>query len=930
MRNIYFRLLVAILACFAQLSAVQATEVNLQQAREKAKTFILQRISEGYNKSGRRSASQLQMQAVETGQPLVYAFNANGGGYVLVSGDDCAPDILGFGDSGSFDPDDIPEGMRYLLSVYQEQITQLKEQGQRAAPIADLGEKIAPLVTSRWGQRAPYNYLCPTHVNTKKKSKPRELSLTGCPATAMAQVMYYYKYPAAMNEYPAPYTNSKYNMMEKCPEKGLTLDWGLMMDYYGDRGNPTGTEDQQMAVAKLMAYCGYNSCMSYSPYASGAWDSAVRVALINNFNYDAEMKQVYRGDYVYADWIKMMYSELKDKRPIIYTGFSSTGGHTFVCDGYSHEDFFHFNWGWYGSSDNYYRMALCNPSSLHEGGGSDTQGYSGRQDALIGIKPATTPGKVAPKLQSNFSWHGKRSVTRSDENEDFNLTRTISQNIYNNANITDPVSFGYVVTDASGKVVSEKKPISSAYSNLSLKNGRFYEYWRKVLKLGDGLGDGQYRMEFLVKYGEGEWEPVMKQSSNGVTFVIKGNTLTYDCRPDYLDVEVSTEVFNDDEKVYQVNAKLKNTSTTETFKSFITVKTIKGTSPASSQKQFVEVGPGESWQGSLIYNLEKGGYSNVVLFSEELGSPIGEGRAIDYGQKNKNASLQIVKSSLTDDVKDGVLKADDSYSCTVTVKNAGTEEFYGYLKVTDESDEPDEEDDDDDDSDGDLVRLKPGATHTMNLTLSRDEYEHVVTVGYIDDEDEFVTLYESKPFVIQPHYQITAEKMEVTPVKEVEDELADYEVTSEDISFKAVLKNAETTEFKGTIILQRYYDDYSNNWDDDDTKEPDQMFLKPVTIPAGGTVNFEQAISLKGLAKENGYSQTIGFDIMYVREGSGDMVFVGSSDDYLIIRGTTGIRKALRTVGEDNSAWYSINGHRLTTKPSRGLYIKGGKKIFVK
>ena len=122
----------------------------------------------------------------------------------------------------------------------------------------------------------------------------------------------------------------------------------------------------------------------------------------------------------------------------------------------------------------------------------------------------------------------------------------------------------------------------------------------------------------------------------------------------------------------------------------------------------------------------------------------------------------------------------------------------------------------------------------------------------------------------------------------------------------------------------------SNNWDDDDTKEPDQMFLKPVTIPAGGTVNFEQAISLKGLAKENGYSQTIGFDIMYVREGSGDMVFVGSSDDYLIIRGTTGIRKALRSVGEDNSAWYSINGHRLTTKPSRGLYIKGGKKIFVK
>jgi hypothetical protein len=264
------------------------------------------------------------------------------------------------------------------------------------------------------------------------------------------------------------------------------------------------------------------------------------------------------------------------------------------------------------------------------------------------------------------------------------------------------------------------------------------------------------------------------------------------------------------------------------------------------------------------------------------------------------------------------------------VKNAGAEEFYGYLEVTDESDEPDEEDDDDDDSDGDLVRLKPGATHTMNLTLSRDEYEHVVTVGYIDDEDEFVTLYESKPFVIQPHYQITAEKMEVTPVKEVEDELADYEVTSEDISFKAVLKNAETTEFKGTIILQRYYDDYSNNWDDDDTKEPDQMFLKPVTIPAGGTVNFEQTISLKGLAKENGYSQTIGFDIMYVREGSGDMVFVASSDDYLIIRGTTGIRKALRSVGEDNSAWYSINGHRLTTKPSRGLYIKGGKKIFVK
>ena len=143
---------------------------------------------------------------------------------------------------------------------------------------------------------------------------------------------------------------------------------------------------------------------------------------------------------------------------------------------------------WYGSSDNYYRMALCNPSSLHEGGGSDTQGYSGRQDALIGIKPATTPGKVAPKLQSNFSWHGKRSVTRSDENEDFNLTRTISQNLYNNVNITDPVSFGYVVTDASGKVVSGEKANQFRLFESVVEKWTFLRILEKSVETGGWIG----------------------------------------------------------------------------------------------------------------------------------------------------------------------------------------------------------------------------------------------------------------------------------------------------------------------------------------------------------------------------------------------------------------------------------------------------------
>ena len=146
-------LVVALLTSFG----AGATVVDRQQAAQQARDFMAKHFS----KSATRSAAQkVNLNSVETGQPLVYAFNVEGGGYVVVAGDDCAPAILGFSETSAIDPTDMPEGMKDLFAQYQLEMEAMSRAGVRAAEMENLGPEIQHLMQSEWGQSAPYNYMC--------------------------------------------------------------------------------------------------------------------------------------------------------------------------------------------------------------------------------------------------------------------------------------------------------------------------------------------------------------------------------------------------------------------------------------------------------------------------------------------------------------------------------------------------------------------------------------------------------------------------------------------------------------------------------------------------------------------------------------------------------------------------------------------------
>lgn len=198
---------------------------------------------------------------------------------------------------------------------------------------------------------------------------------------------------------------------------GSTINWDKMKNYYSSTYLDGYTVEEAVAVAKLMLYCGVSVQMDYGPGSEGGSGAAVSVvdwALINYFGYNAETTQhLDRDSYTYANWEKIIYHELSQGRPVLYAGqaykiVSGTpnenqrAGHAFVCDGYKYENdnsYFHINWGWGGTSDNYFALSALEPSDQGYGGAQG--GYTGfnhMQEAIIGVQKADGTGTVAPEV----------------------------------------------------------------------------------------------------------------------------------------------------------------------------------------------------------------------------------------------------------------------------------------------------------------------------------------------------------------------------------------------------------------------------------------------------------------------------------------------------------------------------------------------------
>lgn len=303
----------------------------------------------------------------------VYVFARDKGGFIIASGDSDCPPLLGYSANANFDTNAIPYALEAFLSAIDSAIK--SGQQYRVASTGSNKTDIVPLVTAKWNQAEPYNNLCP-ELQGKH-------CLTGCAATAMAQVIKYWEYPANPTgqisySWSTGGTTLSYDFAD------ITFDWENMLDVY----DTDATAAQNDAVAQLMLACGMASQMDYTHIFSGTTDIEAGLGMVNHFGYDGSIKLLFRDFYRIGEWNDMVYSELAAGRPILYYGFSPVGGHAFVCDGYegTNGDYFHINWGWGGLSDGYFLINGLNPEYIGLGG--STGGFNIMQSAFFGLEPA--------------------------------------------------------------------------------------------------------------------------------------------------------------------------------------------------------------------------------------------------------------------------------------------------------------------------------------------------------------------------------------------------------------------------------------------------------------------------------------------------------------------------------------------------------------
>lgn len=392
-----------------------AGPVSQQQAKQNVKSFLVAQSKNGAPGVKRIAGihREIAMELAEEIPEALYVFNIEGGGYVVAAADDRVPAVIGYADNGSFDAQQIPDNMRAYLNGITSEIKAVQQGlGEGVKKANTKRETIAPLLTSKWNQGKstetgnPYNYMCP-ELDSRH-------CLTGCVATAMAQVMRYHEWPKEaclpIDSYTIDkkYDGKSVGFLDQLPS--IVFDWENMKDSYNDEA---ADDPAAIAVAQLMRYCGQNVGMEYSPGGSSASASDISIALKKYFFYDEGIHTEFRSSYTVEEWNDLIYHELAEKRPVAMGGSTMQGGHSFVCDGYDSDDYFHINWGWGGSCNGCFLLSVLNPwfnPGATEGAAVDS--YSFGCDAIVGVQPPLDQpnAPIAKMLAYNLSYNQNDSI----------------------------------------------------------------------------------------------------------------------------------------------------------------------------------------------------------------------------------------------------------------------------------------------------------------------------------------------------------------------------------------------------------------------------------------------------------------------------------------------------------------------------------------
>ena len=346
-------------------SPLQAKRITQWQAQQQAYSFWGKQMPQKAKAKSRAATTASRSDAY-------YVFNNDAGGFVIIAGDDAVTPVLGYTSTGSFDAENLPDGLKDLLKSYERQIAALGDNyvaNQTATRAAFTGEKL--LKTAEWNQYAPFNKYTPNNY------------VTGCVATAGAIVMKHHGYPAKGTGSHSYTWNGK----------TLTANFEHDYDWANMPAKYDGTNDAAFdGVARLIADLGVAVEMQYAKSGSGAYIGNMISALQKYFGYSKLTHLAYIYDMEAEAWNAKLRGEIDANRPILYSASdASAGGHSFIIDGYKDESF-SVNWGWGGYCNGFYQIGALNPESEGRPTGDK---YNMGQTAVIGLQPSDGTEKIS-------------------------------------------------------------------------------------------------------------------------------------------------------------------------------------------------------------------------------------------------------------------------------------------------------------------------------------------------------------------------------------------------------------------------------------------------------------------------------------------------------------------------------------------------------
>lgn len=363
-RLLHFQFLLVLLLALGY-SPLQAKRITQWQAQQQAYSFWGKQMPQKAKAKSRAATTASRSDAY-------YVFNNDAGGFVIIAGDDAVTPVLGYTSTGSFDAENLPDGLKDLLKSYERQIAALGDNyvaNQTAVRTGFAGEKL--LNTAKWNQYAPFNKYTPGNY------------VTGCVATAGAIVMKHHGYPAKGTGSHSYTWNGK----------TLTANFEHDYDWASMPAKYDGTNDAAFdGVARLMSDLGVAVEMQYAQSGSAAYIGNLITALQTYFGYSKLSYLASIDDMEAEAWKEKLRGEIDANRPILYSASdASVGGHAFVIDGYRGESF-SVNWGWGGYCDGCYQIGALNPQSEGRPTGDK---YNIGQTAVIGLQPSDGTEKIS-------------------------------------------------------------------------------------------------------------------------------------------------------------------------------------------------------------------------------------------------------------------------------------------------------------------------------------------------------------------------------------------------------------------------------------------------------------------------------------------------------------------------------------------------------